>query len=91
MFRHSRCWPYVPGTKQQITVTIEDPYIAGRFTPVPLAQVQIDGMPVVAADAAGAYRYDAVPTSFAGARIRGFDPRSGRVGMASLTLSAETN
>src|SRR5207237_9059261 len=72
------------------TVTLEDPYIAGHFTPVPLAQVQIDRMPVVTADADGSYRYDAVPTSFVGTRIRGFDPQSGRVGTASLPQSLST-
>jgi hypothetical protein len=72
-------------------VTIEDPYIAGAFSAVPAAQVQIAGMPVVTADSGGNYRYDAVPDSFAGKSIRAFDPKSGRVASATLptNLSAQ--
>jgi hypothetical protein len=65
-------------------VTIEDPYVAGNFSAVPAAQVQIAGMPVVTADGNGNYRYDAVPDSFAGKAIRAFDPKSGRVASATL-------
>jgi hypothetical protein len=72
------------------TVTIEDPYVAGHFTPVPLAQVQIDRMPLVTADGSGVYHYDAVPQNFAGSRVRAYDPQSGRVGETSLPQTLST-
>jgi Bacterial Ig-like domain/F5/8 type C domain len=69
-------------------VTIEDP-VTHAFSPVPNAAVQIDGMPVVTADANGHFRYATVPQSFSGKRIRGYDAKTGRVGQSPLpTLTA---
>jgi hypothetical protein len=70
-------------------VTIENPLQAGDFHAVAGAQVQIDGMPVITADSTGHFAYPSVPLSFTGARIRGYDTSTRRVGTSSLpTLSA---
>ena len=59
-------------------VTAEDPLIPGSFHAVPNAQVQINGMPVVVANAAGHYRYDSVPQTMSGSNIAAYDPATRR-------------
>jgi len=65
-------------------VTSEDPLIPGHFQAVPNAQVQIDGMPVVVANAAGHYRYDSVPQTLSRAKITAYDPATRRGVRTSL-------
>jgi len=59
-------------------VTAEDPLIPGSFHAVPNAQVQINGMPVVVANAAGHYHYDSVPQTMSGSSIMAYDPATRR-------------
>jgi len=64
-------------------ILVEDPYVAGKFSAVPNAQVQIAGMAAVSADATGFYHYDAVPQSFAKAAVTAYDPvSSARIGFS---------
>ncbi|MGK2860043.1 MAG: Ig-like domain-containing protein [Thermoanaerobaculia bacterium] len=72
-------------------VTRSDAGVAGPV-PVPGALVQIDGYPVVTADATGKYVYESVPQSFSGRRIRAYDPETKRFGESFLgTLQGGTN
>jgi len=59
-------------------VTAEDPLNPGLFHAVPNAQVQIKGMPVVVANAAGHYRYDSAPQTVSRTSISAYDPATRR-------------
>jgi hypothetical protein len=59
-------------------VTAEDSLVPGLFHPVPNAQVQIKGMPVVVANAAGHYRYDSIPQTASRSGIAAYDPATRR-------------